>query len=66
MILLSIILIILGIFKLYILSKISWKVFEEQLSYQTFDSERAKYTIKSILLTDGLVSILCGIYILFV
>lgn len=63
---LAILLVALGISKLYILGKVDWKVFEERISNLPVNVERLSEIVQVILLTDGLVSLLCGTYILFI
>lgn len=64
--LLAILLVALGIFKLYVLGRVNWEDFEERASYLPIDVERLSEIVQVILLTDGLVSLLCGAYILFI
>lgn len=68
MILLAILSIIFGVFKLFILSRINWDNLLEEITDQLIiiDPEIACNITKTIILTDGLVSILCGIYILLI
>lgn len=63
---LAILLVALGISKLHILGKVNWEVFEENISNLPVNVERLSEIVQVILLTDGLVSLLCGAYILFI
>ena len=66
MILLAIVLIMLNIFKLYLVNKINWQELESRLTDLQLDEKRVSNTIKGILLADGLISVACSIYILFI
>ena len=66
MILLAIVLIMLNIFKLYLVNKINWQELESKLADLQLDEERVSNTIKGMLIADGLISVACGIYILFI
>lgn len=66
MILLAIALIMLSIFKLYLVGKINWQELESRLTDLQLDEKRVSNTIKGILLADGLISVACSIYILFI
>lgn len=56
----------LNIFKLYLVNKINWQELESKLVDLQLDEERVSNTIKGMLIADGLISVACGIYILFI
>ena len=56
----------LSIFKLYLVGKINWQELESRLTDLQLDEKRVSNTIKGILLADGLISVACSIYILFI
>lgn len=69
MIILGIILTILGIFKLIIIKRINWEGLEEELMSK-FGSSPVNVTalcdiVNGILVLDGLISLVCGAYIVF-
>lgn len=69
MIILGIILTILGIFKLIIIKRINWEGLEEELTSKLggFPINTAALCdiVNGIMVLDGLISLVCGAYIVF-
>ena len=65
MIIIAILSIIFGFLKLFILSKIDWSTSSVNINPLPISPDKMRMLVTGVIALDGLMSIMCGLYILF-